>query len=227
MQLLSLIKANFSEGMSIFKVGNGSKLKKVFLTIILFSLILISFGYYAYEMANILHQVNLTYIVLSIALTTVMITSFIEGIYKSQGILFETSDNDLLFSLPIKKTTIFFVRILKLLVFQILFNTMFLLPCMFVYAYFENPGVSYYLLSLLMLIITPIIPTVLSCFIGYLIKCLSSKFKSKKLMQTIFSLIMLLVIYFLSFSMNNVVDNLQSNALNINNTLSKINFATN
>ena len=227
MQLLSLIKANFSEGMNIFKVGKGSKLKKAFLTIILFSLILISFGYYAYEIASFLHQVNLTYIVLSIALTTVMVTSFIEGIYKSQGILFETSDNDLLFSLPIKKSTIFFVRILKLLVFQILFNTMFLLPCMFVYAYFENPGVSYYLLSFLMLIIAPIIPTVLSCIIGYLIKGISSKFKSKKLIQTIFSLIMLLVIYFLSFSMNNVVDNLQSNALNINNTLSKINFATN
>ena len=67
MQLLSLIKANFSEGMSIFRVGKGSKGKKVFLTIILFSLILVSFGYYAYEIASILHEINLTYIVLSIS----------------------------------------------------------------------------------------------------------------------------------------------------------------
>ena len=60
-----------------------------------------------------------------------------------------SKDDDLLFSLPIKKSQILFVRILKLLVFQFMYNLMFLLPAFVLYIYFENPGISFYLLSIL------------------------------------------------------------------------------
>ena len=43
---------------------------------------------------------------ISIFIILVTILTFMEGIYKSQGILFDAKDNDLLFSLPIKKSQI-------------------------------------------------------------------------------------------------------------------------
>ena len=62
---------------------------------------------------------------------------------------------------------------------------MFLLPTYVIYIYFEHPGISFYILSILMMILIPIIPTIIACFIGYIIKLISSKMKFRRLIQKI------------------------------------------
>ena len=139
MKTISLLKAVLTEDMNMFKYtakNSDSKIKKILLPIILFIIVGLSIGYYALMIAEPLHQVNLTYIMLSMFIAMVSIITLFEGIYKSQGILFEAKDNDLLFSLPIPKTKILFVRIFKLILFQYLYKLMFLLPAFVVYIYF-------------------------------------------------------------------------------------------
>ena len=224
MKLMSLIKAVFSEDMRLFKVTfkKNNKLIKIILPIVLFLLISFSIGSYSFMMANVLHEFNLTYIMISMFIMVVTIVTFVEGIYKSQGILFNSKDDDLLFSLPIKKSQILLVRILKLYVFQYSFNLMFLLPAFVTYIYYENPGISFYLLSILMSLLIPIIPTIISSVVGYLIKILSSKVKSKKLVETITSLFVFILIFLLSFSIESIINNLAENAKSINDVLIKI-----
>ena len=121
MRLLSLLKAVLSQDMNMFKYSagkNASKFKKIILPIFLFIIVSGSIGYYAYAIAEILAPLHLTFIMLSMFIAVVTILTFIEGIYKSQEILFEAKDNDMLFSLPIKKSTILFVRIFKLILFD-------------------------------------------------------------------------------------------------------------
>ena len=217
MKTFSLIKAVFSEDMNLFKVSykKNNKLSKIILPLFLFFLI-------SFMIADVLHEFNLTYIMVNMIVIVVTVLTFIEGIYKSQGILFNSKDDDLLFSLPIKKSQILFVRILKLTAFQYLFNLMFLLPAFVIYIYYEHPGASFYILSILMSVLVPIIPTIISSLIGYLIKTLSSKVKSKKLIETIFSLITFLLIYILSFNIDSFVTNLSENAKSVNEVLIKI-----
>lgn len=224
MKTLSLIKAVFSEDMSLFKVSykNNSKITKIILPIMLFLLVSFSIGSYAFMMAESLYKFNLTYVMISLFIISVSLISFVEGIYKSQGILFNSKDDDLLFSLPIEKSQILFARILKLNVFQYLFNLMFLLPAFVIYIYYESPGISFYLLSILMSILIPIIPTILSSIIGYIIKVLSSKFKAKKLVETTFSLIVFMFIFIVSFNIETFVANLGENAKSINDILIKL-----
>ena len=182
MKTISLLKAVLSEDMNLFKYTSGknaSKINKAILPIVLFLIVMISIGYYAYLIAEPLHQVNLTYIMLSMFIFIISIITLIEGIYKSQGILFDSKDNDLLFSLPISKKKILFIRIFKLMLFQYLYNLMFLLPAIGVYIYFEHPGINFYLISFLMTFLIPILPTVVSSILGYFVKLVSSKFKSK------------------------------------------------
>ena len=127
MKLISLLKAVLSQDMNMFKysVGkNASKLKKVSLPLLLFVIVSISIGYYAYLIAEVLTPMNLTYIMLSMFMAVVTMLTFIEGIYKSQGILFEAKDNDMLFSLPIRRSTILFVRVFKLILFEYIYNLM-------------------------------------------------------------------------------------------------------
>ena len=225
MRLLSLLKAVLSQDMNMFKYSagkNASKFKKIILPIFLFIIVSVSIGYYAYAIAEILAPLHLTFIMLSMFIAAVTILTFVEGIYKSQGILFEAKDNDMLFSLPIKKSTILFVRLFKLILFEYVYNLMFILPAFAIYIYFENPGIEFYLISLLMTLLIPIIPTVISCFIGYIVKMVSSKFKAKKIIQTVLSSIVFIGIFFVSFNLNSFMENIASNARNLNEMLTKI-----
>lgn len=223
--MISLLKAVLSQDMNLFnvKVKNKSKAySKYIFPIFLFLAVCSSIGFYAYEMAKVLHQFNLTYIMLNMFILIVTIFTFIEGIYKSQGILFESIDNDLLFSLPISKSKILFVRIFKLILFQIIYNMMFLLPAIIIYIYFENPSISFYIISLLMIILIPIIPTIISCAIGYIIKLLSNITKNTKIAQTIITIIVFLGVFYLGLNYQNFLSNLGENATNINDILIKI-----
>lgn len=225
MKTISLLKAALSQDMNMFKYGtkrNSSKFKKILFPIFLFTIVCISIGTYAYMIGEKLAPYHLTYIMLSMFIIVVTLLTFIEGIYKSQGILFEAKDNDLLFSLPIKKSQILFVRIVKLLLFQYLYNLMFLLPAFIVFIYFEKPGISFYLISILMTILIPMIPTIISSLLGYVIKLTSSKFKSKKIIQTILSSIVFLGIFYFSMNLEDFIQNIAEHATSINDLLTSI-----
>ena len=224
-KLISLLRAGLSQDMSMFKYNtakNSSKLKKAIFPVFLFAVIAFSLSVYIYMIAGPLHKINLTYIMLSMVLALVTILTFMSGIYKSQGILFEAKDSDLLFSLPIKRSSILFLRIFKLILFQYLYNLMFLLPAFIVYIIFEHPGLDFYLISLLMTLLIPLLPTVVSSLVGYLVKTISSKFKAKKVIQTVLSTIVFLVIYILSLRMNDFIENIATQATSINDMLTKI-----
>ena len=225
MKTFSLLKAILSQDMQMFNYTakrSSKRIVKVGLPILIFLLVCLSFGSYAYMMAKALHPFNLTYTMLSMFLFMVTILTFIEGIFKSQGILFEAKDNDLLFSLPIPRSKILFLRIFKLLLFQYIFNLMFLLPAYVVYIYFEHPGFNFYIISLLMTILLPIIPTIISSALGYLVKLISNKSKYKKLFQTLLSFILCFAIYYASSKLDGFINDIASKASNINDLLIKI-----
>ena len=145
-----------------------------------------------------------------------------EGIYKSQDILFTSKDNDLLFSLPIRKGKILFVRLIKFLLFEYLYNLMFILPAFVVYIYFENPGINFYLISILITVLIPIIPTILSGILGYIVKLLSSKMQHKKLVQMVLTGILIVGLIILSSTINDLATQVAKHATNINDFLTKL-----
>lgn len=223
-KLVSLLKAAMSQDMSLFKTRtkNESKTRKMILPIFLALVIMLSIGTYAAMFAEELSPMNLTYIIITMFIMLTTLLTLIEGIYKSQGILFEAKDNDLLFSLPISKTKILFTRIFKLVTFQLLYNSLFMLPAIIVYAMYERPNISFYLISLVMLLLLPIIPTIVGCIIGYIIKGVTSKFKARNIIQVILTTIMLLVIFYASFNMQGMMENIAQNANSINEVITKI-----
>ena len=121
-KLFSLIKASFSQDMNFFNYKSKKNSKnKLFLPLFLFIIVGISIGGYAELIAKPLHEVHMTYVLLTLVLFVVSVLTFMQGIYKSQGILFESKDNDMLLSLPIKKSTILFLRIFKLISFHYIY----------------------------------------------------------------------------------------------------------
>lgn len=223
-KLISLLKATMSQDMSLFKIKskNESKSSKIILPIVLALIVMFSVGSYAAMLAEELAKYELTYIILTIFIMITSLLTIIEGVYKSQGILFEAKDNDLLFSMPISKSKIFFTRLFKLISFEFLYNSLFMLPAMLVYAVYEKTSVSFYIISLIMLVLLPIIPTIVACIIGYIIKGLASKFKAKNAIQVILTTIMLLFIFYASFNIQGLIANIIQNANSINEVITKI-----
>ena len=225
MKIISLLKAVLSQDMNFFKYkakSNSSKLRKLLLPILLFLIVSFILGTIIYSFMEQLSKYHLSNIALCLVLALITIITFVEGIFKSQSILFDCKDNELLFSLPIKKRTILFIRIIKLLIFEYVFNLMFLLPTYIIYAYFEHPGISFYLLSILMMILIPIIPTIIACFIGYIIKLITSKIKFKNIVQVIFTTFIILLYLYVNFNMDKFMDGIVKNATSINDIIKKL-----
>lgn len=224
-QMISLLKAMMSQDMNLFRVSakkNSSKLNKMMFPILMAGIFMSAIGLYLYGFAVQLSELNLTYIMLTFAMIVLVILTLIEGVYKAQGILFESKDSDFLFSLPIKKWKIVFARIFKLLTFQYFYNLLFLLPAFAIYSYFEKPGLDFYMISIIMTFLLPIIPTIVACLIGLLIKQVSFQFKAKKMVQTLLTTVVFMGIFYVSFNFNQILKSLVSNASNINELLTKI-----
>lgn len=223
-KILSLLKATMSQDMSLFKLksDNHSKIQKRILPIFLSIVVMFSIGSYAFMLADVLAPNNLTYIMLTIFILVSSLLTLIEGIYKSQGILFEAKDTDLLFSLPILKSQIIFTKLFKLITFEIFYNLLFMLPSVIVYVIYEKPSFSFYIVSLIMLILLPIIPTIIACVIGYIIKGIVSKFKSRNILQIILTTIFLLFIFYASFNLESMINNIAQSANTINEIITKI-----
>lgn len=224
MKMISLLKVAFSQDMNIFNISLKQK-KRIFgkyiLPVVLFVVVCLCIGFYTFTIAEKLLSTNNTHIILSIFIMLVTITAFFEGIYKSQEILFDAKDNDLLLSLPIKKSYILITRLLKLFVFQYIFNLMFLLPAFYTYVYYERPTAGFYYISVLMSLLIPIIPTVIACFFGYVIRLISSKFRKRKIIQTFLSIIIYIFLFYVGTKIGNSFSNLGSKTSDLNAMIEK------
>ncbi len=222
-KLISLIKVSLNHDMNIFKIHTKKNTKSKFIIPIFFTIyLLFIIGIYATKLINILQPLHLEFILLTLFATAVSFITLMEGIYKSGNLLFNCKDDNLLFSLPIKKNTILFIRIFKFYVFEFMYNSLFLLPAIIVYAYYINPSWTYYLTSIVALLLLPIIPVVVSCFTGFLLTFFSSKFKKKNIAQTILTMILLLGILYLSYNTKSITKNIVQKATSINDLLTRL-----
>ena len=223
-KLFSLIRATMSEGMNLFKINTkkSSAFTKAALPIFLSLVLMFAFYTYSDRLMEILVPMNLEYIALSIFAVGISVVTLIEGVYKSGNLLFNCKDDNLLLSLPIKKSTVLFIRVLKFYLFELLYNTVFLLPAMINYAIRVNPTTSYYIVSAIGLLLLPIVPILISCLIGTFISSVASKFKGKNIVQTIISIGFVLGVLYLTYNSDSLVSGITQNATNINYTIAKV-----
>ena len=221
---ITLLKAVMTEGLNLFKISTKNKntFTKIVLPIIL-SFVLMGVMYsYSEMIIKELQTVNMEFVLLTIFVIVTSVLTLVEGIYKSGNLLFNCKDDNLLLSLPIRKSTVLFIRVFKFYIFELLYNSLFLIPAIIVYAIYMKPSITYYFVSFIGLIMFPIIPILLSCIAGTIISLLSSKFKSKNFVQTIATVILLLAIMYFSYNSEKLIMNIAQNASNINAFFTKL-----
>ena len=223
-KFFSLIKASMTDGMNLFRISTKKKstFTKIFIPILL-SLVLMGAMYsYSELIMEQLKPINMEVVLLSLFVVVTSVMTIIEGVYKSGNLLFNCKDDNLLFSLPISRRTVLFIRIFKFYIFELIYNSIFLLPAVIVYAVNVNPEFLFYIVSLIGLLLFPIIPILISCIVGTFITFFSSKFKGKNHVQTIITVIFLLGIMYFSYNSEGLLMNLAQNATNINDFITKV-----
>lgn len=221
-KLISLIKACMTSDMNVIKVSGKKKGKSsIILPLILAGYLMFAIGSGTGVIFDILSKDNKAHLFLSVLAFSVSLLTFIEGIYKAGPLIFNCKDDDLLLSLPLKRGTIIFIRIFKFYLFEFLYNSLFLLPIMIAYIPFSSGDISYYVTSIIMLIMLPIIPIILSCLVGMVMSSISSRFKHKNLVQTVISMAVLLVVFYFSFNIKGTETYLVNNIASLSDKIGK------
>ena len=217
----ALFRALLSEGINPFRVSGKKQTKfaKYGVPIIVSLLVMFGMGVYGASIIEILSEVGMEYVGLTVFVVFAAVFTLMEGIYKASGLLFNCRDDDLVLALPIKKSTVLLMRMMKFYLFEVIVNALFLVPMMLVYGFTVGAGGSFYLVSVLALLILPIVPVVISCVIGGVTTFFSSKFKFKNLAQIVITTLFLLGMIYAWYNLGDISAAFVQNAGSINEAL--------
>lgn len=170
--------------------------------ILLFVAILVSvYAYvYFYAMAPILHQIGAVDLLLGAMMSITSIMIAFTSIYKVVGMIVNCKDDDLLNALPISNSTIMLSRWLILYITNLVLTLLVMIPACIVYVQYASVSLNFYLLYFLFTLLIPLIPLVIGCLLGIIIQYISSFFRSKNLISTILTFILVIFILYFSFS---------------------------
>lgn len=217
-QIKSLIRASMTEGMDVFNMKKGGKGAKIAIAAGMFC----AFFGWAVSMIFPLKAVGQEVAMLSMFVAITTILTLVEGIYKSGSLIFNCRDDDMLLSLPLSRAQIVGLRIFKFYVFEVVFNSLYLVPAMLAYGLFVGTGVSYWFVSVVMIFLLPIIPITISCVIGALITAFSSRFKKHNVISTILAFVCMLVMMVFSFKASDFTRNIGIYAGGISGTINQV-----
>ena len=110
---------------------------------------------------------------------------FILGVFITRSEIFECRDNELLLSMPIRPRDIVAARLLTLVLWNYAESFLFFLPAVIVYGVMGGSYLGIIGSSVVFLFL-PLIPTSLSCLVGYAVSLISAKFKNKTFITVIF-----------------------------------------
>ena len=208
-QFFTLLKASLTEGMDVFRVKkkNDGKSSGAGLTYALMAMMFFIMWVYANSWFDGLSEVGRESALLPFIVVITTVLTLIEGVYKSSSLMYNSKDDDLLLTLPISRGKIVALKLIKFYLFELMFNSMFLLPAMIVYLTRATTTLSFIPVSILVLFLMPVIPIVLSCLIGAIISAFSSRFKKRTIVQIIFTFVAMVAIMILSFAISNSMDN--------------------
>ena len=160
-----------------------------------------------------LHYLGIGEIVPMYLYTLVSLAMLMLSFFKAGSVLFSMKFYDVMVSLPVSQHAILASRFLSMYVGNLLVSALILVPGMAVHGWFLRPGISFYLISLPVILLTPLLPLTISSILGALIKAISSRMKNKSLMETFLMVLLVVIVLGGSFLFGKQAESLTPEAL--------------
>ncbi len=174
-----------------------------------------------------LADLGLSWLYFALFLLVAFSLVFFMSIFETKSELFESKDNDLLLSMPIRPRDIVNMRISVVLIYNYVETAVVMVPTVIVYAMYTGDimGIIGGVISSLAI---PLLATSLAAGVGALVAAISRKMKNKTLSTVILSLIFV-ISYIMLYSamtegMDNFIEDLGANAGALASTMSPVKF---
>ena len=137
-------------------------------------------------------------IVMAITCFIVMITT----INKVKGTIFGFRDYDMVMALPIKSSGIVASRLSLLYALNMFFVLILMLPMIIAYGFLANPEYTFYIFSIILMFVIPLIPIIVASVLGTAIAYVASKFRYSNLINIIITMVFFVGIMALSMTVD-------------------------
>lgn len=113
--------------------------------------------------------------------------------FKAGSIIFQMKSYEMMVSLPVSGSAIVISRFLTMYVTNFLMGLLIMTPGAVVYGYYVHPGLTFYLISLLGVILLPLLPLTIATGLGAGIMALTAKMRYKSLASAFLTILVVLV----------------------------------
>ncbi len=217
----ALIDSLFNRRRGRKKAGVGMKILFGLLSVYFVAAFGGLFGMMFYSMYEPFNAIGMGWLYYSMAAVLASMLCFIGSVFFTQSVIFEAKDNEQLLSLPIRPSAILGSRMLLIVLVNYAYSLLIMgaagvVRC--IVAPVTVSGVIRYLLCYLLL---PLIPTALSCAVGWLIALISSRMRNKNIFSLVLSLAFLGVYFAVCFNMQSYIERMIRNGAAIGAAIQK------
>lgn len=150
---------------------------------------------YSYIMIQSLVIIGEPQHLLSVMMMAASVLVLIFCISQAASTLFKFDDYDMVMSLPIKTNTVVASRLIIYYITNALACLIIMLPAIIVYGMHVPVGAMYYVVSILLMLLIPIVPMMIGGLIGTAIAVIASKFKKNGFVGTVIMFIVYLGLF--------------------------------
>lgn len=193
---------------------NNSSMVSLFITIGILLVVAIGFGAMCIPMAIYVLNTGYDWVYFGVFAVTSVICAAFFNMFVASNTLFQTKDNNLLLSLPIKTSLIIVSRMFLLYITCFVFNLVIWFSSLIVALNFGSFDPPSLFVCFSYIFVLPLLSTVLSCVIGWLIGILSRNKNLKTVIYVLFFTVIISISFFARFiiqdSMANLINNLDT-----------------
>ena len=130
--------------------------------------------------------------------------SFVFTLFRTNGYLFNFKEYDMLMSLPLKASTVAACKFLYMYIKFLPWYLSISLAMMAGYGFYARPGMAVYPLWVVFSFVLPIIPMLVSSFVGFLIARVSAGFRKTRIIQTVLTMAFVVFAFSIRFIIEDI-----------------------
>lgn len=206
LSLTKVILKNSFQNMETAKSSNESKNKKSKSMIILYIFVFLYLagiiGVFSNGLIKELIAINQEEMFLGLILLAIAIFVLIQSIFSAINLLYYSKDNEYILPLPIKASQIVAAKTNVLLITEYFIIAIIGLIPLTIYGILTSANVLYYISMLIVLIVFPIIPVLISSLLVLIVMSFAKFTKNRNRFQLIATMFILVVVCALSFTIS-------------------------
>ncbi|MBR5232534.1 MAG: hypothetical protein IKW00_09870 [Clostridia bacterium] len=192
----------------------GGKGRKILIAVLLTYCVVVFLGMFGgifYLVCEPFMHLGLNWLYFALAGLLSVTLCLIGSIFFTQSLIFEAKDNELLLSMPVKPSAILFSRIGTLYLLNLGYSAIINLPCIVVWILMNGFDLMLTLRCVAFMLLLPLLPSALSCVVGFVIALITSRMRNKNIVSLLLSGMSMAAYFYFCFNSQELLTRLLKN----------------